>query len=81
MTDKLEVLNYHLLNLYQHKRCILMQVRLQLRLIRSIGNPNIPDLSLIRQWLLDEGSIAKPELMKLIKDVTSVLSNLLIQKH
>jgi len=48
---------------------------------KIIGNPNIPDLSLIRQWLLDEGSIAKPELMKLIKDVTSVLSNLLIQKH
>lgn len=39
------------------------------------ANPTIPDLELIRQWLLDEGSIGKNELVKLIKDVTKVLKS------
>ena len=40
-----------------------------------IGMPTVPDLAKIRQWLLDEGSVAKSELVKLIKDVTKVFCN------
>ncbi len=45
--------------------------------INTIGNPNVPDLEIIRKHLFDEGSIAKPELIKLIKDVTQLMSKLL----
>jgi hypothetical protein len=34
----------------------------------------VPDLELIRKHLLEEGSIGKPELMRLITDVTKMLS-------
>lgn len=39
------------------------------------SNPSIPDLALIRQWLLDEGSISKADLVKLVKDTTKILKS------
>jgi hypothetical protein len=35
----------------------------------NIENPTVPNLKLIREHLLAEGSIAKAELVKLVKDV------------
>jgi hypothetical protein len=34
----------------------------------------VPDIKVLRQHLHDEGSIAKREMVKLIKDVTAVFS-------
>lgn len=39
----------------------------------------MPDLELIRKHLLEEGTIGKPELVRLIKDVTHTFSNILIK--
>ena len=41
----------------------------------SIDNANVPDLGIIRQHLLDQGTVAKPELVKLLKDTLNVFSN------
>ena len=41
---------------------------------RCIARPSVPDLSLIRQHLLDEGTITKSELVRLIADVVQLLS-------
>ena len=40
----------------------------------ALGNPTVPDLKLITQHLLDEGTISKKELVRLVKDVTELLS-------
>jgi hypothetical protein len=36
------------------------------------SKPNAPDLTRIRQHLLEEGSISKTDLVKLITDVTAI---------
>jgi hypothetical protein len=41
-----------------------------------IGNPNIPNVDMVRKHLYEEGSVAKSELVKLIRDVTQVMSKL-----
>jgi len=38
------------------------------------GRPTVPNLELIRKHLLEEGQIAKTELVRLIKDATVVFS-------
>lgn len=39
------------------------------------SRPNVPDLAVIRQHLLEEGTIAKAELVKLIKDANALLKS------
>jgi len=43
-----------------------------------VENPTVPNLEAIRKHLHEEGSVAKSELIKLIKDVTQVLSKLIL---
>jgi len=38
--------------------------------LNNIENPCIPDLATIRKHLFEEGTVAKSELIKLVKDVT-----------
>jgi hypothetical protein len=39
-----------------------------------VENPTVPNLEAVRKHLFDEGSVAKTELIKLVKDVTQVMS-------
>jgi len=38
------------------------------------SQPDLPDLALVRQFLLKEGSFAKEQVIKLLTDVTKLLS-------
>jgi hypothetical protein len=74
MTDKSKLSNFLLLSLSKLKRCGQTPVYF-LHENFILANPTIPDLALIRQWLLDEGSISKADLIKLVKETTKMLSN------
>jgi hypothetical protein len=51
-------------------------------LLLFVDAPTIPDLALMRAFLLKEGYLAKDTLRKLITDVTAVLSKLfLLTEH
>ena len=74
MIDKSSPSNSHLPSLSNLRGCIQTLVR-DLFPYPILANPTVPDLPLIRQWLLDEGSISKADLIKLVKDTTRLLSN------
>lgn len=43
------------------------------RTLITLGKPTVPNLAVVRKHLVDQGTIGRAELMKLILDVTKVM--------
>jgi hypothetical protein len=41
-----------------------------------LGKPTVPNLAVVRKHLVDQGTIGRAELMKLILDVTKLMGKL-----
>jgi len=43
------------------------------KILDHLGKPTVPNLQVVRKHLVDQGTIGRAELMKLIMDVTKVM--------